>query len=264
MNLALAAYESRRRLRGSLVLGGGLGVLGLLTVAFFPSVQRSGEELQAYLDSLPPAFREAFGVESFTTVGGFLASELYAFGWVLLLGLYFAYRAGGIVADDVERGRMDTLLATPLSRPGVVVQKYVSLLLPIVVVNVVSFVAVYAGIVAIGESIDLVDLAMVHALSVPYLLVCAAIGLLLSVGLQRSDLAERGALGAVFGLFLVETVAAVSDVEQVGLVSPTRYYDPTAILVHSAYDLPGALLLLVVAFLLLAASAAVFSRVDVR
>lgn len=263
MNLALAAYESRRRVKGSLVLGVALSLLGVMMVAFFPSVQRSGADLQAYVDSLPPAFREAFGIEAFTTIGGFLASELYAFGWVLLLGLYFAYRAAGLVADDVERGRMDTLLATPLSRTDVVLQKFASLLVPIVVVNVVSFVAVYAGILAVGESIDIADLGMVHILSIPYLLTCASIGLLLSVGFQRSDVAERGALGGVFGLFLVETVAGVSDVKGLGLVSPTRYYDPTAILVRSEYDVAGAAVLLLATAAFLVASVVRFRRADI-
>lgn len=262
---ALAAYESRRRVKGALAVSAGLSLLGLMMVAFFPSVKESGADLQAYVESLPPAFREAFGVEAFTTMGGFLASELYQFGWVLLLGLYFAYRAGSIVAGDVERDRMDTLLATPLSRTSVVLEKFASLLVPIVVVNVVSFVAVYGGILAVGERIDVVDLAMVHVLSVPYLLTTAALGLLLSVAFQRTDLAQRGALGLVFALFLVETVAAsVEDLADLALVSPTHYYDPTAILVHSEYDLAGAGILVAAAVALVVASVLWFRRADVQ
>lgn len=261
---ALFAYEARRRLRGSLVLGVGMGLLGLLMVGFFPSAKASGADLEAYVESLPPAFAEAFGIEAFTTLGGFLAAELYAFGWVILLGLYVAYRAGGSVAGDVERGRMDLLLSTPVSRRRVVVESFASLLVPVLVVNAVGFLAVYAGTIAIDESIALLDLLAVHLLSVPYLLACGGIGLLLSVSLRRRGLAERAALGAVFALFLVETVASSAGYDAVAALSPTAYYDPTAVLVHGEYAVGDAAVLLVATGLLVAVSVAVFDRVDVR
>lgn len=261
---ALFTYEARRRLRGSIVLGIGMGLLGLLMVGFFPSVQASGADLEAYVESLPPAFAEAFGIEAFTTLGGFLAAELYAFGWVILLGLYVAYRAGGSVAGDVERGRMDLLLSTPVSRRRVVVESFASLLIPILVVNAVGFLAVYGGTLAIDESIALSDLLAVHLLSVPYLLACGGIGLLLSVSLRRRGLAERAGLGAVFALFLVETVASSAGYDVVAALSPTAYYDPTAVLVHGEYAVGDAALLSVATGLLVVVSAAVFDRVDVR
>lgn len=261
---ALFVYESQRRLRGSLALGVGMSLLGLLMVGFFPSVQESGADLEAYVESLPPAFREAFGIEAFTTLGGFLAAELYAFGWVILLGLYVAYRAGGSIAGDVERGRMDLLLSTPISRRRVVVESFASLLVPVVVVNAVAFLAVYAGTLLVDEPIPVFDLLAVHLLSVPYLLACGSFGLLLSVSLRRQGLAERVALGLVFALFLVETVASSAGYDAVAALSPTAYYDPTAVLVHGEYALGDAVILLVTTALLVLVSAAVFARVDVR
>lgn len=261
---ALFAYESRRRVRESVAVAVGMSLLAVMMVAFFPSVRESGADLQAYVDSLPPAFAEAFGIESFTTMGGFLATELYAFGWLIVLGLYVAYRAGGLVAGDVETGRMDALLSTPLSRGRLVVESFASLLVPIILVNAVVFAVVAVGVFAVGESVDPLDLAMVHLLSVPYLLTCAGIGLLLSVTFQRRGLAERGALGAVFALFLVETVAATAGYDWLGAVSPTAYYDPTAILVRGEYALGDAAVLLVAAAALVALSVYRFRRADIR
>lgn len=261
---ALFTYEARRRVRESIALSVGMSLLAGMMIAFYPSVQASGADLQSYLESLPPAFREAFGIEAFTTMGGFLASELYAFGWVLLLGLYVAYRAGGLVAGDVETGRMDVLLSTPLSRTQVVVESFGSLLVPVVAVNVVGFVVVWVGTTVVGEPVPMVDLAAVHALSVPYLLACGAVGLLLSVTLQRRGLAERGALGVVFALFLVETVASVAGYGAIAAVSPTAYYDPTAILVRGEYTLLDAGILLAATTALVALSAVAFRRADIR
>lgn len=256
-------YYARRRLRSSVVLAAALAVLAGLTLALFPSLSE-GIDLDTYVESLPPAFREAFGIAALGTVEGFLATELYAFGWVLLLGLYTAYSAAGSVAGDVESGRMDTLLAMPVGRGRLLLETYGALLVPILVVNVVGAVAVWVGVAAVGETLSAVDLLLVHAASVPYLLCTGAVGLLASVWFDRADTARRVAAGGVFALYLVESLVANSEFAALGAVSPTRYYDPTAILVDSQYDPLGTGVLLVATGVLLAASTTLFRRKDVQ
>jgi ABC-2 type transport system permease protein len=215
------------------------------------------------MEAFPPAVRQAFGVASLNTMEGFLSAELYAFGWVLLLGLYFAYAAAGLVADDVERGRMDLLLSLPVRRRRVVAEAYTSLLVPIAVLNVVVPVVVYVATALVDAPVDPVDLVVVHALSVPYFLATAGLGLLASVVADRVSVAQRAALGVLFGLFLVDSVAAGTDYDALGALAPMRYYDPTAVLVEGSYDLAGAALLLAAAAVLVAASALWFGRRDV-
>jgi ABC-2 type transport system permease protein len=263
VSLSVARYEARRRVRSTVVLTAGLSLFTLLVVGIFPSVAASGPALEEYVANLPEAVVEGFGVTAIGTVEGFLAAELYQFLWLLLLGLYLAYSAGGAVAGDVESGRMDLLLATPVSRSRVVFEKYLSLLVPILVPNLVVPLFVLGGVLAIGESVAVASLVAVHALSVPYLLVCAGVGLLLSVLVPRADVAQRGGIAAVFFLFVVDAVSAGTDYEWLGALSPTRYFDPVGILVETEYDLWGALLLLLVAAALLLASDLLFGRVDV-
>jgi len=102
-----------------------------------------------------------------------------------------------------------------------------------------------------------------HAFSIPYLLACAGIGLALSVAVSRTSIAQKAALGVVFGLFLVESLVADTDFEPLGAISPARYVDPNAILVDGSYDVAGAAILLVAAAALVAASARWFARRDV-
>lgn len=259
----ITAYESKRRIKGAIVLAVLLGALTMLYIGLFPSVEQSGEELTAYMESMPPALQEAFGDASLTTIEGFLALELYQFIWLLFAGLYVAYTAGGLIAGDVDRDRMDLLLATPVSRAKVLVEKYLALLTPILILNVVLPVVVYVGVRVIDESIAAGDLVMVHVLSLPYLLACGAIGLLLSVLFSSVDVAKRGGLGAIFGLFLVESVATSADLEWLAAISPTHYYDPTAILVSAEYDWAGAAVLVVVAAALVVVSMVRFKRMDI-
>ena len=258
----ISRYEARKRRRGSAALTGGVIVFALLLLSFFPSFETV--DLDEYVEAFPPAVREFFGIAALDTVEGFLAVEVYQFIWVLLLGLYFAYLGAGLIASDVERGRMDLLLALPVSRARVVGEKFASLLLPILAINLFTPFAVYLGIVAIGDSIDPVSLAMVHLLSIPYFLICAAIGLALSTAIHRVDVAQRVAIVLVFALFLFETVAAMADYDLLSALSPAHHYDPTAILVEGSYDLVGAGILLVASIALVIVGAVWFRRVDVE
>ncbi|MFB6106714.1 MAG: ABC transporter permease [Halobacteriaceae archaeon] len=256
-------YESRRRLRGTMALAVLLGLFALLIVGIYPSIQAAAADFEAAIQNLPPAIREGFVGGSYTTVEGFLSTELYQFLWLLLMGLYAAYLAGGTIAGDAESGRLDMVLATPVSRSRVLVEKYLSLLTPIVVLNLTMPLFVYGGLLAVGESIDLFDLVAVHALSVPYLLVCGSVGLFLSVLVRRGDLAQRGGIAAVFVLFVLEAVTADTDYEWLGALSPTRYYDPVSILVDEQYDLAGAAILLAAAFAVVTVSQTIFENSDI-
>ena len=260
--LEFARYYGRRRVRGSVALAAGLAALTSLYVYMFPSISE-GIDLDAYVQSMPPALRSAFGIQALGSIEGFLAAELYSFGIVLLMGLYLAYTAAAVIADDVEDERMDMLLALPVTRSKILVEKFAALVVPIAAVNVVLPVVVYAGVLAIGESLSVADLLMAHALSVPYLLATASVGLLASVWFDRTGLAQRAAMGIVFGLFLVDSVVTDTEFAALGALSPTRYYDPAAILVQSEYDLLGAVLLLAAAAVLVGVSRAYFKRKDI-
>lgn len=259
----LARYDAGHRVRGALAVAAGLSVLNGLYVYLFPSVTGS-IDLETYAASLPPALVEAFGIEALGTIEGFLATELYSFGWVLLLGLYLAYTAASTIAGDVESGRLDVVLSLPLTRRRVLLETYLATLVPVLVVNALVPIAVYGSVLAIGESIAPADLLAVHLLSIPYLMTTAAIGVAASVVFDRAGLAQRAAMALVFALFLVESVVGGTALEPVGALSPTRYYDPTAILVRSEWDLVGAAVLLAGTALVLAASTLYFERRDIH
>lgn len=223
----------------------------------------AGEGFQELLEALPTALNELFGFESFTSLEGLLASEFYTFGWIVGLGGYLAYSAAGSVAGDLQNDQMDALLAAPVARRSVLLGKYFALLVPIVVINVLVPVALYLESVVVGEPIAIVDLVVVHLLSIPYLLFWGASGLLLGVVVRGGRRAGRVALGMVFAAWIYESFITTTDYESAGAISPTRYFDPPEVLVHGTIDIGGAILLLVVAAVLVALSLVWFDRSDV-
>ena len=260
--LEVARYQAERRTLGAVALAGGLAAFAALFLAVGPSIVAEAD-IASLVDSYPPALQRAFGLEAFGSFVGLLATELYQFGWVLLLGVYFAYLGGGAVAGEVESGRAEMLLSTPISRARFVAENYLALAWPMVVVSVVGGGVVGVGAAVVGESVPLADLLAVHALGLAYLLAVAALGVCCSALVDHAAVAQRAAAAAVFGLFVLDSVVGGTDYDALGVLAPSRYYDPTAVLVRGEYDLLGAAGLLAAAAVLLVAAVVAFRRRDV-
>jgi len=258
---AILRLESRKHLRGPVIFTG----VFVLMAAFYYSVYPGfAEDAEAIAEAFPEWMFEFFGLDALYTVEGFIAAELYSFFWVVLVGVYFAYLGAGLVAKDVRERRMDLTLSDPISRESVLLQKVASLWVPLVVLNLTVPAIVYVGSVAVDEPMNPVAVAMVHLLSIPYLLVCAAIGVVLSVVVDHPRTARVAALGLVIGLWLVEGVSNLSDeFEWVGSLTPSRYYHETDILVHEEYAYADAGVLLAAFLVLMAVAIVVFVRRDI-
>lgn len=260
--LETARYEAERRVRGATALTVGVSCYAAFIVWYFTILE--GTDFEELTEGMPPAMIEAFGIDALGTIEGFLGGQIYTFVWVLGLGLYFAYAGGGLIAGAIEDERMDLLLSFPVSRSRLLAERFASLLVPMVALNVGVGAVIYGLALAIGETIDPVALAMVHLLSIPYLLVCAAIGLAFSVRFDRAAVAERAAIGVVFALFLLESViGGGTDVEWLRYASPTHYYEPTRVLVDGSYAWLDSVVLLVAFLGLLILAQVLFARRDI-
>lgn len=263
--LDLARYEGRHRVRGALLAAVALSGFALLYISVYPTFAESlGPDIDTLLEAYPEALSKAFGVQSLATMEGYLASELYTFGWLLIVGLYFAYAAASLVAADVERGRMDVLLSLPVSRARVVIEQFVSLAVPLVALSVAVPVVVVAGTALVDYPVPAVDVVWLHLLSLPYLTTCAALGLVASVVFDRASLAQRTAVGVLAGLFFAESLVTDTDLAALGTVSPTRYVDPNAVLLDSEYAVVDALVLVVATAVLAGLAVVLFRRKDIE
>lgn len=258
---AILRKESRRLVRSSLILGGTYAVLTLFILAVFPSM---ADEAELFEDAFPEAMQGLFGMEAMHTLEGFIGSYVFSLMWVVFIGLYIAYVAGGLVAGDIRERRMDLILANPVSRESVVLQKFASLWVPITVLIVVQFGMLYGGSVVLDETLDPIALALLHLLSVPYLLVCGAIGILFSVIVSRTETAQAGAVGVVFFLWLIDGLSEMDpDFEWIGEIAPSRHFDSAAILIHEEYAWMDAGILLVAAIAILILGIVRFVRRDI-
>lgn len=257
---AIFRHESRMLLKGTSLLAGLLLVLSFFFLAVFPGIRDEAEALQ---EAFPEFMAGLMGFEELHTIEGFTSGWLFPFIWVLLIGIYFAYTSSSFISGDIRSRQLDLLLSNPVSRESVVLQKFAALWLPLFVLNLVLFLVIVVGSIAIGETIDIVGLMMTQLLSIPYLLACGAIGIVLSVAIDRVSTAQAGAIGAVFILWMLEGVSEMDpDYEIIGVIAPSRYYDPSAILVRGEYAIIDAMVLLVGTAGLLVIAIVIFVRRD--
>ncbi|MWV64676.1 ABC transporter permease subunit [Halorubrum sp. JWXQ-INN 858] len=258
---AILLNESKGYQRSSLVLTGVFAMLAAVFLAVFPAMKDEADAIEA---AYPDYMLELMGLEELSTIEGFAGGYVYPFVWILFAGMYFGYAGAGTVADDVRTRKMDLTLSYPVSRESVIVQKVAALWVPMAALNVGMLAVMAGGARLVGESFDPVALAMVHLLGVPYLLVCAGIGVVLSVGTDRPGRARTGALGLVFLLWLLDGLAALEpDYEWIAELTPSHYYDPTAILLHEEYAFLDAAVSLGAFLVLLVVATTVFVRRDI-
>jgi ABC-2 type transport system permease protein len=118
----IAAYAIRRRRRAPLAWGLPLGVMCLMVVAVFPSIEGSSQ-FDDLIRAYPEAFKEAFGVTdaSFQSIQGYLAAEVFNLIGPFATAFFMIHALATGICGTERSGVMDVLLSAPLARRSVMV-----------------------------------------------------------------------------------------------------------------------------------------------
>ncbi|MCK4310922.1 MAG: ABC transporter permease subunit, partial [Methanomicrobia archaeon] len=180
--MKIAIHSLKNSWKGILLLN--LAFIGLtaMVIAIFPTVKESSG-IQEYIHSLPEPFLSIFGRSGLdiTILEGFLNMELYQWGWVLLLGVYFAFISSSLISKEIENKTIDMLLSNPVSRGRILLEKFLGLVPAIILINITTPLFILGCVKYINETIDVMYLFYTHFASIPYLLAACALGLLFSV-----------------------------------------------------------------------------------
>ncbi|MFZ2172984.1 MAG: ABC transporter permease subunit [Rhodococcus sp. (in: high G+C Gram-positive bacteria)] len=141
--LTKTLYDQRRALPAWML---GLVLLVGMYVAIWPSV-RDEPSMNEFLEQMPEAFRALFATSGadMSTPTGYIQIELLSFMGPLVLLLYATGAGAAAVAGEEDRGTLDLLLATPLSRSRILAEKFGAM-----VVGTLALAAV-TGIALVGE-----------------------------------------------------------------------------------------------------------------
>ncbi|HVS08452.1 MAG TPA: ABC transporter permease subunit [Planctomycetota bacterium] len=216
--------ETRRAL-----LWWSLGLVGMtaMIVAIFPTV-RDNPELNRLVEVYPEALKAfiAFGGElDYASGAGYLGIELFSFMVPLLL-LIAAIGAGArAVAGEEENGTLDLLLANPISRRRLAVEKLAALASEIAVLGLVLWLSLLVGVAAVGMDVSAARLGAATASAALLALGFGAIALLVGAATGRRGVATGVAAAGAVAAYLVDSLAALVDfLEPVQRASPFYHY----------------------------------------
>ena len=210
----------------------GLGLVGLvaLIAGVFPTV-RDNKELNDLVQNYPEAIKGLVsfgGVVDYTSGPGYLGSELFAF-MVPLLFLVAAIGAGArAIAGEEERGTLDLLLALPLSRRRLVVEKLAALLGELLLLGFVLWLSlvVAAPLVDLGISPGHAGAAVLYVVALAFAF--GAIALLVGAGTgHRGRAIGITAALAVAGYLVNSLSALVGALDAIKEASPFFHYAAT-------------------------------------
>ena len=258
-------FEFKRSFKGKLVLTIVLSLYILLMIGFFPTLEQSGFDMNEYIEAFPPELQNTLlrGITSLTSIEGFLTAEVYQWIWVLVLGIYIAYSSSSLISKEIEDGSMDLLLINPKYRVEIVVEKFLSVFPSLLLLNLVIPLVTFLGTRLIGETITLESLYRLHLLSIPYLLACASIGLLLSTIFNEVRKAKILSIGIIFSTYILDSITVGTDLSWIGKLSLSRYFVPGEILIGNEIDWVGVGLLLTFTAALIVLSSIIFKIKDV-
>jgi ABC-2 type transport system permease protein len=206
-----------------------LGLAGLVAmmVSVFPTV-RDNPELNELVENYPEALKAFIGfggVVDYTTGAGYLGSELFSFMIPLLFLVAAIGNGAGAIAGEEERGTLDLLLANPVTRRRVALEKLGALAAELVGLGAVLWLALWIG----GRAVDMeISGAHLGAATVSALLLALAFGaiaFMLGAATGRRSLAIGLSAAAAVAAYLVHSLAPLVDALQpVQKLSPFYHY----------------------------------------
>jgi ABC-2 type transport system permease protein len=198
--------------RSILGMGVGAGLLGALYVAFYPSIGAM-DQLQEFIDQLPPALMALFAAEGLDlgTPEGFLNMELFSFVGPLFAMIYGASAAAAATAGEEERGTIDLLLANPIPRWRVVVEKAWAMTIGLFAISAALLLGVEAAAAAAGVEMDLWRVSAGIASNGLLGLALGGVALLLGALTGRRMVALGGTLAIAVASFFVNGLAPLVD-----------------------------------------------------
>ncbi len=143
MNVFTKTMRDQRRALTGWALG--MAALVLLYASFYPSIKANASKLNQYIETLPEALRNMIGRSAdFSSPTGYIQSEIFSIMGPLLLMILAIGAGARAIAGEEEAGTLDLLLANPIARRRVVLEKFWAMVAATAGVGVVMWAAIAA------------------------------------------------------------------------------------------------------------------------
>ncbi len=125
MIFSVIKRELTLRRNSLLVLCTVVALLAILYTTIFPSIQQQATQLMHSLKNVYKAVGIQ-GAPSFKTLFDYMALEMFAVTWPIIVTILVAGQAGASLAGETEKGSLAMLLALPIKRASTYFGKYLA------------------------------------------------------------------------------------------------------------------------------------------
>lgn len=237
-----------------------MAALAFAICTFYPMIPAGFEDV---LKEYPPALKSLFGIDDLLSPAGFLKAELFSLMVPLLVLVFAVGRGAAAIAGEEERRTMDVLLALPVRRRRVVLEKGAGLAIEVVALSAALFVGLVLGSLVAGMDIPIANLAAASAATAALGLAFGGLAIAIGAATGSRGLAVGASSGVGAVTYLSNGLADLVDwLEPLQPASPFYlYFDRNPLTEGLGW---GALVLALAAVALAGAAAWGFERRDVR
>ena len=227
-------WKTLRDQRWSL-LGWAVGLVGLSTYILYvyPFINRAAGMMKM-LDSLPPVIKNLIGKSNFmATPEGFFNLQPFSILAPLLFIVFAVARGSDATAGEEERGTLDMLLANPLRRGRVVVEKSLAHGAALFILSVAFWLGMAGGARLFGITLNPLRLAAVifscFLLGLTFFSLALACGCL--SGKKKVSIGASGGFAVV--TYLINAYAPmVESLRPWRMCSPFYYYNGNTVIIN--------------------------------
>lgn len=230
-------------------IGVALFLTALLDTVIYPSYR---EQLQGF--EVPEFLRGFMGEAEWTSPAGFFQAEFFSWTPLLLITLAII-GATGTLAGEEANGTLDLLLAQPITRTRLVLEKTAGLVIGVVLAALAGMPGFLLGLLLVDVEISAARLLAATLYQVPLTLIFLTLSLWASAALPTRGAAAAVAIAAVVVTYFLNMLGASVDLlETPRKLSPFYWTDASRILLYGFQEWvrTGVMLGVSLAFLLLA------------
>ena len=207
--------------------------LGLYVTLFYPTI-RDSTGLTDFLEQLPEAMLAFIGdADTYTTPEGFLNAEVFGFMGPMIFGVFAIIAGAGTIAGEEESHSLDQLLANPVSRKQVLLQKAGALLTGLFALSIALWLGIIGGSKIAGFGLSLIGTTQaifsLYVLGITLGLIALTIGA--STG-KKSLAGGFAASVAIIGFLLDTFLSVVDALDPLRFISVFYYFNGNDVIIN--------------------------------
>jgi ABC-2 type transport system permease protein len=257
---ALVSHAIRMQLKDIIIWGAALGLYSTAMVALFTAIEGSAAQLNRLMEAYPKGMLGAFRITDLGNPANYLHSQFFGLA-PLALSFFPILALANAIAGAEERGTIDVLLGNPLPRWQIVVGNFLATALSLLGICAIVGLLIWGTATLADVNLSLREVTDGALNLWPITLMFGTLALLCSALFYRRVLAVSIPAFLLFGMYLIDVIGRASKDLKDWRPASAFYYYGSAIEHGIDWTHFGGMILIALAFVLLAALA--FRRRDI-